>query len=809
MKKTKLMIAMCIVAVALTGCGGKDGASKNDKSGGKDAATNEAIVSEIDNYVYKCEPIDIGKPVGDEYLGSVKIAGEYVFAPYIRYIYQENAMDNGDMQALDAENIEVQEDVAEDVTAEEFDAQEAGYTQEEYAEYNAGQGTVEMRLVRKGLDGSDQGEYKFQYPDNKNFVDYCSDENGNLYLLSQEYSFDEMGGKDVFSISARDKEGKELWSKEIEPKSQSSDTYFYVQSLKQSGDNLYAMSTTGILVYDMSGELKKTVGENNDLDWGSASILKDGTVAVFDYSKENAEIVEYDLQTGNKIGNIEIPVSLWGYSLNAGNMHEFLLSNSTGLYYYDRGDKEIHKFIDYVASDLCCYNIYNTVEVDDNTFYGCFYDDFTDDGGVVTAKFTKVDPSTVASKKSLTLGGMFIGSDVKRNVIRFNRSSDESRIVIKDYSAYVTSDDFEDVLKAINNDIIAGTTPDIMILNTNMNITNYIAKGAFEPLDSYLDSDNEIKRSDYMENVFDAMSYDGKLYCITPSFNVNTMVGKKSVVGDKNLSLDELQKIAEDIGPDTKVFNMMTKENFIRNIMYYDQDEFVDMASGEVYFDSENFIKMLEYTDKLPVEVENNEEDWEYNDAAFRENRAIVTLMSMYDFRDSLSYYRYVLFGEELGYIGFPCSNHSGTSIGFDNAFAISEASQNKDAAWEFIRAYLTDDFQKNISWGFPVKKSVLREKGIEQTKPYTYIDENGEEQIVKDTYYIGNKEVEAEPPTEAEIDEYIEFLKTADMLVNYNESITDIILEEAQSYFNGQKSADSVAKVIQSRVQIYVNENR
>ena len=104
---------------------------------------------------------------------------------------------------------------------------------------------------------------------------------------------------------------------------------------------------------------------------------------------------------------------------------------------------------------------------------------------------------------------------------------------------------------------------------------------------------------------------------------------------------------------------------------------------------------------------------------------------------------------------------------------------------------------------------AALKEKGIEQTKPYTYIDENGEEQIVKDTYYIGNKEVEAAPPTEADIDTYIEFLKTADMLVNYNESITDIILEEAQSYFNGQKSADSVAKVIQSRVQIYVNENR
>ena len=55
----------------------------------------------------------------------------------------------------------------------------------------------------------------------------------------------------------------------------------------------------------------------------------------------------------------------------------------------------------------------------------------------------------------------------------------------------------------------------------------------------------------------------------------------------------------------------------------------------------------------------------------------------------------------------------------------------------------------------------------------------------------------------------FIEVLGTADSLVNYNESITNIVLEEASGYFDGQKSAEAVAKVIQSKVQIYVNENR
>ena len=41
------------------------------------------------------------------------------------------------------------------------------------------------------------------------------------------------------------------------------------------------------------------------------------------------------------------------------------------------------------------------------------------------------------------------------------------------------------------------------------------------------------------------------------------------------------------------------------------------------------------------------------------------------------------------------------------------------------------------------------------------------------------------------------------------NDEITNIITEEAEAFFKGQKSVADVANVIQSRVQVYVNENR
>ena len=45
-------------------------------------------------------------------------------------------------------------------------------------------------------------------------------------------------------------------------------------------------------------------------------------------------------------------------------------------------------------------------------------------------------------------------------------------------------------------------------------------------------------------------------------------------------------------------------------------------------------------------------------------------------------------------------------------------------------------------------------------------------------------------------------------MTSNMDQGLYDIISEDVEGYFQGQKSAQDVAKIIQSRAQIYVDEN-
>ena len=56
---------------------------------------------------------------------------------------------------------------------------------------------------------------------------------------------------------------------------------------------------------------------------------------------------------------------------------------------------------------------------------------------------------------------------------------------------------------------------------------------------------------------------------------------------------------------------------------------------------------------------------------------------------------------------------------------------------------------------------------------------------------------------------ELVELVSTTTKVADYNDSIIEIVAEQAAAYFEGQKSAEDVAKLIQSKVNIYVNEQR
>ena len=60
---------------------------------------------------------------------------------------------------------------------------------------------------------------------------------------------------------------------------------------------------------------------------------------------------------------------------------------------------------------------------------------------------------------------------------------------------------------------------------------------------------------------------------------------------------------------------------------------------------------------------------------------------------------------------------------------------------------------------------------------------------------------------TQAEYDKIMEVINSTTRVMTYDQEVLDIIKDETSAFFEGQKSAEETAKMIQSRVGLYVGE--
>ena len=124
------------------------------------------------------------------------------------------------------------------------------------------------------------------------------------------------------------------------------------------------------------------------------------------------------------------------------------------------------------------------------------------------------------------------------------------------------------------------------------------------------------------------------------------------------------------------------------------------------------------------------------------------------------------------------------------------------------MKYLLSEEFQSKINYGLPVSAKAL------DTVAQKAIKESEEQYNEEMKYYqpdvVGgaNDYRPLEPLTQDDVDAVMDVIKSAGTIYRDSQDILDIISEEAASFFSGQKDARTVADVIQSRVQIYMQTN-
>ena len=90
------------------------------------------------------------------------------------------------------------------------------------------------------------------------------------------------------------------------------------------------------------------------------------------------------------------------------------------------------------------------------------------------------------------------------------------------------------------------------------------------------------------------------------------------------------------------------------------------------------------------------------------------------------------------------------------------------------------------------------------------YVNAVGKEVHPRDKeYYISGKSIQLGPLSQEQADVYVNLVQRTKKVGYFDDDITDILLEEAQSYFSGKNSLEDAVRYTQNRVNTYVNEKR
>ena len=591
--------------------------------------------------------------------------------------------------------------------------------------------------------------------------------------------------------------------------------YFSINHVKISADDIiYMSSENAVVAVSITGD------KLYEIEIGNGYIDKlvttqDGKVIISytDYNVYNSITCYIDTVKKALGEKLEVPDNMSrSHSIYIGAGYDLYFNDRVNVYGYNIGEEPV-ALMNMVNSDLMPDSMNDLFIIDENTFIYNGYDYLSSKQQF--SILTRIPDDEVVPKKLINMAFLYIDTYfMSPHIINFNRSNDEYRIVMTDYSLYNSEDDWEAGRTKFNNDILSANIPDIMVFDANMTINKYLEKGLFTDLYQFMDNDPDFDINNLMQCVKNAYETDGKLYQIPTTVEISTLVGRTSIVDEKEgWTIDEVMALLEKY-PDSYLTLNANKEYIMNFMMTMGINDFVDYETATCSFDSEEFIKLLNYANSFPEKSywDNMSDDvrmdyWrnqkkDYDDGTFLLQEAYI-----YSF-DSILNNKVSFNNDPITYKGYPSASGNGALLSSNQIFAISDKSLLKDGAWEFLKVLLSDDVlgsERMRHSGFPVTYSGFDIVAEDTKKYHYYMEEN--------MTSMSEQPMENQPGVHMQItDEDITFLRSylnnITVKRDYTNKIYEIILDDIQMFLAGEKSAEETAKVVQSRASVYISEN-
>ena len=610
--------------------------------------------------------------------------------------------------------------------------------------------------------------------------------------------------------------------------------------------NLYVSDYNNIYVLDAEGNVQfKLDGSQYN---GSLCRLNAQQVGVMWYNytddvnaaDENGQyFVPIDLETKDWGEKVKLPPNV-GSILPGDDAYDFYYTYNNNIYGYAAKTDTKEKLVDWLACDVDTNNMSGYAMLSDSRVAALMQDWSTDPTTYQLIVLHRVDASEIKEKKVLTLACMYLDWNLRSMIVEYNKTNDEYRINVVDYSEYATDDDYNAGVTKLTTEIISGSVPDIF-LTSNLPIDKYAAKGVIADLNTFMDGGNGLSRDYFVPQILNALEKDGKLYELPTSFSVQTAYALSSIASQYDTwNVAAVQDAMTQLQEGATVFsNGWTKNTALSNCLSRNLSAFVDWATGKCEFDSEAFQQLLAFCNSFPAETSDGDgaiayassadiavDDamWDSDATRITNGKQLMSTIGMYSF-DSYIWNVYAI-RDKITFTGYPTEDGSGSSFELQMPMAISSVTKYPDAAWDFVCSIIkkmnTID-ENNYYYGFPISQAAFDAEMTDIMTEQYQLDENGEqvdwdgdgepdkairgsyetmengETVYKDVYAL----------TQEEIDQILGVISNTHSVYDYDQEILDIITDEVAAYFAGDKDVQTTASMIQSRVNLYVQEQR
>ena len=493
------------------------------------------------------------------------------------------------------------------------------------------------------------------------------------------------------------------------------------------------------------------------------------------------KIVLYDITAGT-MGDSFLDIPIVGNIVYTEN-GKILISAAKGIYCCNVESQYIELLVEWSMVGLMNSSVNSVIYASEDKFLIGGYKGNAYTIWTLTAT-DMVDERTVITLMTRNESNRWLSN----RVYEFNELNEEYRVVLDNPTSGLAEEDIATKQQLL---LTASTPPDVVDLCYVENWEEYAQNGVFEDLTSYFEHSDVLEKTDYLPNILEGGKFGDKQIFIPYSFGFTMLYGKEKYLGGE--SGWTLQELLEQCYQQEEI-SVLNDEptRVLEYLLLFSMEEFIDYSEVSCNFETPLFYALLQCAAKARY----TEGDYTMFGSNILEERALIDVAVLYNMESYLAYsgltkenttdneMKLVL----KGYPSVSGEMRGDAYFSQGTYFGICSNSKNKEGAWQFVEYCLS--YKQDFIDAFPTRKYWLLEsmknietKNFANVKEFREITKEDEEQLL----FI------------------VEGLRFTS---NQDEIILQIVIEEAQEYFQGQKSEEDVARIIQNRVQMYLWEN-